>query len=277
VHQFFVNYPHMSVYENIASPLRVARMPAADIRRRVDEVVQLLKLEPYLQRRPAELSGGQQQRTALARALVKESELVLLDEPLVNLDYKLREELRDELPRLFTGRAAMVVYATSEPTEALMLGGRTVTIWEGRVTQVGDTAEVYRRPDNLETARVFSDPPINTAPVVKAGGRIRLGEAASWPVSGDIAQAPDGNYIVAVRPHFISPLAGGANSVDVTGKVLITELSGSESTAHFEFDGHSWVSQSHGVHSYRVNDVLAFHIDTNGCLYFHPDGSRVSA
>jgi glycerol transport system ATP-binding protein len=277
VHQFFVNYPHMSVYDNIASPLRVARMPAAEVRRRVDDVVQLLKLGPYLQRRPAELSGGQQQRTALARALVKESELVLLDEPLVNLDYKLREELRDELPRLFTGRSAMVVYATSEPTEALMLGGRTLAIWEGRVTQVGDTAEVYRRPDNLETARVFSDPPINIAPVRKSNGWIRLGEAASWPVEGDISNVPDGDYIVAVRPHFISPLAGGSSSVVITGKVLITELSGSESTAHFEFDGHFWVSQSHGVHSYRVDEVRAFHIDTDGCLYFHPDGSRVSA
>ena len=276
VHQFFVNYPHMSVFDNIASPLRVARRPAAEIRRKVEETAHLLKLEPFLQRRPSELSGGQQQRTALARALVKESDLVLLDEPLVNLDYKLREELRDELPRLFAGRHAMVVYATSEPTEALMLGGRTATIWEGRVTQVGDTAAVYRRPDNLDTARVFSDPPINTAPVVKSDRVIRLSTSASWPATGEIATAPDGDYVVAVRPHFVLPAAGGGTSVSVTDKVLITELSGSESTAHFEFDGRTWVSQSHGVHSYQVNDVLEFHIDTSGCLYFRPDGSHVS-
>ena len=277
VHQFFVNYPHMNVYDNIASPLRVARLPSADIRQRVGEAAELLKLEPYLQRRPAELSGGQQQRTALARALVKESDLVLLDEPLVNLDYKLREELRDELPRLFSGRSAMVVYATSEPTEALMLGGRTATVREGRITQVGDTADVYRRPHNLETAQVFSDPPINIAPVQKADGRIHLGPDVSWPATGAISAVPDGDYTVAVRPHFVSPLAGGANTVQVTGQVLITELSGSESTAHFDFDGHSWVSQSHGVHSYRIGDRHVFHIDTGGCLYFNPDGSRVEA
>jgi len=275
VHQFFVNYPHMSVFDNIASPLRIARVAAPEIRRRVEETAELLKLTPFLRRRPGELSGGQQQRTALARALVKESDLVLLDEPLVNLDYKLREELRGELPRLLAGRHAMVVYATSEPTEALMLGGRTATLWEGRVTQVGDTADVYRRPDNLETARAFSDPPINTAPVIKAQGEIRLGTAVRWPAAGDIAHAADGEYLVAVRPHFVSPLRDASGAVEITGTILITELSGSESTAHFEFDGHTWVSQSHGVHSYRVGEVHRFHIDTDGCLYFHTDGSRV--
>ena len=276
VHQFFVNYPHMTVYENIASPLKIERVPSAEIKRRVGEAAELLKLEPFLARRPAELSGGQQQRTALARALVKESSLVLLDEPLVNLDYKLREELRDELPRLFSGRSAIVVYATSEPTEALMLGGRTATVFEGRVTQVGETADVYRRPDTLETAQVFSDPPINVAPVVKADGEIRLGEAARWPAEGDIASMPDGTYTVAVRPHFVSPNAGETAGVPITGRVLITELSGSESTAHFEFEGLTWVSQSHGVHPYRVGEVHGFTIDTKGCLYFREDGMRVS-
>ena len=153
VHQFFINYPTMSVYDNIASPLRVARLAKAEIDRRVRETADLLHLTPMLARRPQELSGGQQQRTALARAIVKSSDLVLLDEPLANLDYKLREELRDQLPRLFAGRGALVVYATSEPSEALMLGGHTATMHEGRVTQFGPTAETYRAPDDLTTAR----------------------------------------------------------------------------------------------------------------------------
>ena len=115
VYQQFINYPNLSVYENIASPLRVARMAKAEIERRVARVARLLKLDTMLERRPAELSGGQQQRTALARALVKDAGLVLLDEPLANLDYKLREELRDELPRILEEKGATVVYATSEP------------------------------------------------------------------------------------------------------------------------------------------------------------------
>jgi glycerol transport system ATP-binding protein len=114
VHQQFVNYPHATVFENIASPLRVAKVAKAEVQRRVEAVAELLRLTPLLGRRPGELSGGQQQRTALARALVKQAGLVLLDEPLANLDYKLREELRSELPKLFADRGCTVVYATSD-------------------------------------------------------------------------------------------------------------------------------------------------------------------
>jgi glycerol transport system ATP-binding protein len=163
VYQQFINYPNFTVFQNIASPLAVARVPRAEIRARVGRIAELLRLTPYLDRRPAELSGGQQQRTALARALVKDAALVLLDEPLANLDFKLREELRDELPKLFAGRGATVVYATTEPADALLLGGYTAALHEGRVTQFGPTAELYRRPADILTAGVFSDPPINTA------------------------------------------------------------------------------------------------------------------
>ncbi len=146
VYQQFINYPNLSVFENIASPLRVAHVRRREIAERVERIAALLQLTPMLQRRPSELSGGQQQRTALARALVKDADLILLDEPLVNLDYKLREELRDELPRLFAGRQCTVVYSTTEPGEALLLGGHTAAMHEGRVTQFGPTGEIYRRP-----------------------------------------------------------------------------------------------------------------------------------
>ena len=129
----------------------------------------MLRLDNLLQRLPAQLSGGQQQRTAIARALVKRAKLVLLDEPLANLDYKLREELREELPRIFAQTGAVLVYATTEPTEALLLGGTTITLHEGRVSQVGPTARVYRRPENIEAARVFSDPPLNELVIEKRG------------------------------------------------------------------------------------------------------------
>ncbi len=277
VHQFFINYPNMTVFENIASPLRVARMDGAEIDRRVRETADMMKLTPMLARRPHELSGGQQQRTALARAVVKESELVLLDEPLANLDYKLREELRDELPKLFAGRGATVVYATSEPGEALLLGGRTATMHEGRVTQFGRTDRLYREPDDLTTARVFSDPPINVAEVRKEGGEIVLDGAIRWPARGPIAQAADGDYHVGVRPHFVSPRPKAAGAVEFGGTVLVTELSGSESVAHFDLNGRPWVSQSHGVHPFKVGEHHKFYLDVSGCLYFHADGRRVGA
>ena len=141
VYQQFINYPSLTVYENIASPLRVQGRPSEEIERRVAEAARLLRLEPFLKRTPLQLSGGQQQRTAIARALVKGADLVLLDEPLANLDYKLREELRTELPRIFEASGAIFVYATTEPSEALLLGGNTVCMWEGQALQAGETAE----------------------------------------------------------------------------------------------------------------------------------------
>ncbi len=152
VYQTFINYPSFTVYENIASPLKVAGLNKKEIDEKVHRFSDLLKLTPMLNRLPKELSGGQQQRTALARALVKGADLVLLDEPLANLDYKLREELRDELPKLFTDTGATVVYATTEPLEALMLGGHTATLKEGRVVQFGKTSSIYRKPATLESA-----------------------------------------------------------------------------------------------------------------------------
>ena len=121
----------------------------------------MLHLDSLLDRLPAELSGGQQQRTAIARALVKDADLLLLDEPLVNLDYKLREELRIELQDIFSQRKAVVVYTTTEPSEALMLGGNIVVLDEGRVLQNGPTPEAYHNPATTKVAEVFSDPPIN--------------------------------------------------------------------------------------------------------------------
>jgi glycerol transport system ATP-binding protein len=276
VFQQFINYPNLSVFENIASPLRVARVPDADIRDRVGRVAEMLQLAPFLGRRPAALSGGQQQRTALARALVKDADLVLLDEPLANLDYKLREGLREELPRLFAGRSSTVVYATSEPGEALILGGHTATLHEGRVTQYGPNGSVYRAPVDLTTARVFSNPPINTAEVVKRGERIQLSEHVGWPTEARVRALPDGAYTIGLRPHHVLPAPGKGAGVPVDCKVLIAEISGSESTVHFDLEGLTWVSLSHGVRTFQVGEVARFELDVARCLYFTPDGTRVA-
>ncbi len=156
VYQQFINYPSLTVYENIASPLRVARKREAEIEARVTQLAETLQLSPFLSRHPAELSGGQQQRTALARALAKDAALLLLDEPLVNLDYKLREELRDELTQLFAGGRTTVVYATTEPLEALQLGGHTTLLAEGRVAAVGTDGRGVPASGNARAPRAHS-------------------------------------------------------------------------------------------------------------------------
>src|SRR6201993_450651 len=196
VYQQFINYPSLTVYENIASPLRVQGKPRTEIEKRVAEAARLLKLEPYLNRTPLQLSGGQQQRTAIARALGKGAALVLLDEPLANLDYKLREELRTELPRIFEASGAIFVYATTEPSEALLLGGRTVCMWEGEILQVGETPKVYRHPDTLRVAQVFSDPPLNTVSIEKRNGSVEYAGGVRAAASGLYARLGDRPYRV---------------------------------------------------------------------------------
>jgi glycerol transport system ATP-binding protein len=268
VYQQFINYPNFTVYENIASPLRVAGLPAGEIDRRVLRAAELLRLGPMLQRRPDELSGGQQQRTAIARALVKDSDIVLLDEPLANLDYKLREELRDELPKFFAGRDCIVVYATTEPTEALLFSGNTATLSAGRVTQFGPTAEIYRHPADLVSARVFSDPPINTAPVVKRGSEIIIGDGIRLPAGAAAAAMADGDYTIGIRPHHLHPQAHGNGGASIEGTVLIAELSGSDSAIHVDVGGRTWVSQSHGVHPFQVGSQARLYLDMDHAFFF---------
>lgn len=276
VYQQFINYPNFTVFENIASPLRVARRNEREIKERVGRMAEILKLSPMLDRRPSELSGGQQQRCAMARALVKSSDLVLLDEPLANLDFKLREELRDELPKLFADRDCVVVYATTEPTEALLLGGKTATMHEGRVTQFGTTGDVYRRPKDEISARVFSEPPINTATIRKTGNRVDLGGVAQWDTPTVLANRPDGEYRIGLRPHHVLPEAKGGATVKVQGKVLVTELSGSESTVHFMVGDETWVSLAHGIHSFDVGTTAELYADVTHAFYFAPDGALIA-
>lgn len=274
VYQAFINYPSFSVYDNIASPLKVAGLPKDEIDRQVRRFAGLLKLTPMLERLPNELSGGQQQRTALARALIKGADLVLLDEPLANLDYKLREELRDELPKLFEDTGATVVYATSEPLEALMLGGYTATLKQGRVVQFGKTSEIYRKPDTLEGAEVFSDPPVNTAPIAKRGDKAYLTDAVSWDLPAAVRGLPDGDYKIALRPHHLLPQGEG---VGVDGEVKIAEISGSESIVRINVAGNNWVSEAHGIHSYEYGQKARFYFDPARCLYFDADEKRIAS
>src|SRR5262245_2529253 len=272
VYQQFINYPNFSVYENIASPLRVVGLEKTEIDKRVRSAADLLRLSPMLDRKPMELSGGQQQRTAIARAIVKDSDLILLDEPLANLDYKLREELRDELPKLFVGHKRIVVYATTEPTEALLFGGNTATLDEGRVTQFGPTSRIYRRPFDLTSAKVFSDPPLNTAQVEKRENSIFLGESVKWPAGEKGQNLPDGIYTIGIRPHHITPAQQKTSSTAINCRVLVTELSGSESVIHFDMNGQTWISQSHGIHRFDVGSMATLHVDVDRAFYFDQNG-----
>jgi len=274
VYQQFINYPNFTVFENIASPLKITGIDSKEIKKRVGDVADLLKLSGMLNKKPNELSGGQQQRTALARALVKDSGLILLDEPLANLDFKLREELREELPKLFENRDCIVVYATTEPSDALLIGGNTATLMEGKVIQYGKTIDVYNKPKNLISAKVFSDPPINVSDVKKIGDSFSLlKDTVAW--SAKNIKLKDGKYKVGIRPHNITTYQEGNNSVEIKGKILISELSGSESLIHFRNGNLDWVSLSNGTHQMNVGQDAKLYMNTDEFLYFDESNNLV--
>ena len=276
VYQQFINYPSMSVFENIASPLRVKKIPENEVKSRVNKVAELLKISPLLERRPTELSGGQQQRTALARALTKEAELVLLDEPLANLDYKLREELREELPRLFEESGATVVYTTTEPSEALLLGGFSATLHEGKITQYGQTQSVYKDPISLTAAKNFSDPPLNTVKIEKNGEGIFLNGGEHWKTK-KFSNIPNGNYTLGFRAHHLKLDPSNADDLKLPGEVLVTELSGSESFVHVKTNEKIWVVHTHGIYNFKQGEQIKMYLSLHNCYVFDTDGSRVYA
>jgi glycerol transport system ATP-binding protein len=277
VYQQFINYPSLSVFENIASPLRVQGKPRAEIEKRVNEAAKLLRLEPYLARTPLQLSGGQQQRTAIARALVKGADLVLLDEPLANLDYKLREELRTELPRIFEASGAIFVYATTEPSEALLLGGRTVCMWEGQILQAGETPNVYRHPDTLRVAQVFSDPPLNTVAIEKKNGSVEYAGGVHAPASGLYAKLGDGAYRVGFRAHQLEIESSQAGRHAFPATVTVTEITGSESFVHLNRDASNWVAVLHGVHEFEPGQKLDAVLDPDNVFVFDAAGRLVAS
>ena len=277
VYQQFINYPAMSVYDNIASPMRLMGISQAEVDRAVRSTAEMLKLTPMLQRKPLELSGGQQQRCALARALVKGAGLVLLDEPLANLDYKLREELRAEIPKIFEASGAIFVYATTEPEEALLLGGNTATLCEGRVTQFGPTPEVYRLPTDATSARVFSDPPMNFMPVTKAGDRIHFGTAASAPASGAFASLPDGAYLAGFRANHLELHQHSANAIALPCTLSVTEITGSETFLHLFHGPDRWVGLVHGVHNLAPGSEIPVWLDPAHVYLFAGSGALAAA
>jgi glycerol transport system ATP-binding protein len=277
VYQQFTNYPNLTVYENIASPLRVARVERAELDRRVRDAAALMRLDSQLDRYPLELSGGQQQRTALARAIVKRADLLLLDEPLANLDYKLREELREQLPKLFAEIGAVTVYATAEPSDALLLGGSTATLREGRVTQFGRTVDVYRRPNHRETAEAFSDPPMNFIAARIAGAKAHLPGGTILPAHGPLAGLPDGEITLGFRANHLYLRQPSQDAVAVTATVAVVEITGSESFVHAIHQDMRWVALVHGIHELNPGAPVELYLDPKRMFAFDRGGGLMAA
>lgn len=205
VFQTFALYPNLTVFENIASPLRVKKFPDAEIRKQVEQVAELLKIKNILNKKPTECSGGEAQRTVIARALIKRPKIYLFDEPLTNLDYKVREVLRVELKRIFSEVKSTVIYSTSNPEEAAALGRTLIHIREGRVMQVGPIKECFRKPVDVEAAKFYSLIGVNVlnAKCLRVNSKkyLHVNEMVKLDVS-HLEMITEGNeYLVGIYPH----------------------------------------------------------------------------
>lgn len=280
VYQQFINYPNFTVYDNIASPLTVAgRLGKRDRDRRVRDIAERLGLSTLLQRLPAELSGGQQQRTALARAMVKDCRLLLLDEPLVNLDYKLREELREEMKSLFKDSDRIVVYATTEPQEALMLGGRTCVLNEGHKLQDGPALDVYRKPRDLRTAHLISDPAMNffAGEVSDAESRfLQLDGGVVLPLPNDFQDLSAGRYTFGLHAAHMS-LSPAVKTIELPVVIELAEINGSETLLHGLYHNEPVLLQMKGVHHATIGAAASFHFDAQNLYAFDASGGLARA
>jgi glycerol transport system ATP-binding protein len=272
VYQQFINYPSLKVADNIASPLKLRGEKNVDAR--VRELADKLHIGMFLDRYPAELSGGQQQRVALARALAKNAPLMLLDEPLVNLDYKLREGLREELTQLFATGDSTVIYATTEPGEALLLGGYTAVMDAGELLQYGPTAEVFHAPQSLRVARAFSDPPMNLAPGRPDAHGVSLADGVALELALPASSTP--TLTIGIRASALR-VREAPGDVALPATVELAEISGSDTFVHAETPIGGVVAQLTGVHQFALGATVTLYLDPRNVYVFDGKGDLLVA
>ncbi len=275
VFQNYALYPHMSVYDNLAFGLRRRKIAPPEVDRMVREAAQLLGLEGYLARRPRELSGGERQRVALGRAMVRKPQVFLFDEPLSNLDAKLRGQMRAEIKRLHQRVRATMIYVTHDQVEAMTLGDRIAVLRKGVLQQVADPFTLYQRPANQFVAGFIGSPPINffTASVHVRGGRLESGGvsiALPEPLARRL-EALDGRSVtVGVRPEDLTLVPGEPGGA-VAGRVEVTEPLGNEVLVHWSTPLGPVISRVTGQRAPGVGEAGTLHFAYAKLHFFHPE------
>ena len=273
VYQQFINYPHLNVFENVAFPLKQRKVDDKEISEVVLNSLKSVGLEGYENRKIQELSGGQQQRVSLARSLVKNAKILLLDEPLVNLDYKLREQLREEFKNIFSqglSEESIVIFSTTDPREAMELNGEVIVLDEGKVLQVGPAKEIFENPKTLKVAEISNDPPMNILKTNIDSNKIKF-EGIEIDIPNHLSNIKDKNFNLGIR----------ASDIELSDKgfefeVELAEISGSETLLHLTRGSAKIITSIEEVMNFNIHDKVKIDFNINKLYAFEESGILAS-
>lgn len=270
VFQQYSLYPTMTVFDNLAFPLRspLRKTPEAEIRKKVDEAAQKLRITHLLDRKTARLSGGEMQRVSIGRAIVREPRMFLMDEPLSNLDAKLRESLRVELQHLQKTQGNTTLFVTHDQIEALTMADRIAVLNEGRVIQIGTPNDIYDRPATTFVATLVGTPRINLFKAARDNGTVLIENSELHiPSSGNTPA----QFLLGIRPEDIKPIAEG----QFAGQVVLTEPLGVETILHIQSGGQTLLSLVPGMTHFKLNDTVRFNVAQDRLHFFDLEGKRL--
>ena len=270
VYQQFINYPHLNVFDNIAFPLKQRKMKTSDIENEVSVAIHKVGLLGFEKRKIQELSGGQQQRVALARSLVKKAKILLLDEPLVNLDYKLREDLRNEFKNIFTSDLSansILLYASTDPLEAMQLNGDIIVLDEGEILQNGTAKDVFENPTNIKVSEITNDPAMNILKGSIDSNKIILNENVQFKIPKHLKNIQAVTYHFGIRASdMILDNKGFDFNID------ISEISGSETFLHLHQNELNIVLLIEEVKNFNENDKVKINFNLDKLYVFDGKG-----
>ena len=274
VYQQFINYPHLNVFENVAFPLKQRKINQTSVTEKVMNAIKSVGLIGYEKRKIQELSGGQQQRVSLARSLVKNAKILLLDEPLVNLDYKLREQLREEFKNLFSKGLAdetILIYSTTDPRETMELNGEVIVLDEGKVLQVGPAKEIFENPNSLKVAEISNDPPMNIIEAKIQSNQINF-EGINIEAPKHLSKLTEDGLKIGLRSSDIELNENGHEF-----EVELAEISGSETLLHLKRGNTKIIVSIEEVLNFKIHDKIKIIFKIDKAYAFHFDGSLASS
>ncbi|MGL1922525.1 MAG: sn-glycerol-3-phosphate ABC transporter ATP-binding protein UgpC [Hyphomicrobiales bacterium] len=276
VFQSYALYPHMSVRKNLAFGLQNLKMPKDEILRRVQEASDILQINELLDRKPRQLSGGQKQRVAIGRAIVREPELFLFDEPLSNLDAELRVQMRVELAGLYNRLGTTMIYVTHDQVEAMTMATRIVVLRAGIIEQIGTPFELYNKPKNLFVAGFIGSPKINmlAASCTKNGDGLAIDIESFGSFNQANLTTSSTQLTVCTRPENL--IVNGEGDLKATGKISLVEYLGSEVYVHLKLEsGQTLMVQASGDTNHKVGEEMSISINPDLCHFFDADGLRI--